>query len=450
MKIHPLKKMSVKSKITLWYTLLILVICLFALWLLLSAAHRSVRQYCEDTLVNAAIILQDELEIEHGYLEIDDDIDDVPNVYASLFKGDGTLIYGRYWLDAPFVEGSVHTANDGRHTWYLYDVPISVPGWEGTWLRLHMSADELSSLRQAALHLGFWFLPLFAAIALGGGHWVTTRVFRPVQRMNDLASSIANGNDLSARLELDPEISGDELHHLGSTINGMLSRLEAAFKREQRFTSDAAHELRTPLNRMITQGEYALSRTQADEKDEAIAQMLKTARDMSHTAQQLLMMARLEAGQLERSDRCQMDILLAEIAEDMQPIAEERGMTIATQLASCEMILNRAMLTRAVVNLLDNAVRYGRENGRIELVSVLEADELCITVRDDGPGLTQEELPHVFTRFWRADSSRSASGTGIGLSLASSIAKAHGGSICAASAAGEGAAFTIRLPLEKN
>ena len=118
------------------------------------------------------------------------------------------------------------------------------------------------------------------------------------------------------------------------------------------------------------------------------------------------------------------------------------------QLVPCEMILNRAMLTRAVVNLLDNAVRYGREGGSIELISELKENELCITVRDDGPGLKESELNHVFTRFWRADNTRSSSGTGIGLSLVASIAKAHGGHASVHSLPGQGTAFTLHLPIK--
>ena len=441
-------KLSIKIKLMLWYALVILLICAAALWLLSTAASRSAIQYCEDTLINAAVIIQDELEIEHGYLEIDDDIDDVPNVYAALLRNDGSLIYGRAWVDSPFEADRVRAIEGTSHSWYIYDVPIDVDGWEGTWLRLQMSSDELVNLRNAAMSHGIWFLPLLAIATLAVGYAITVRMFRPVQRMNELASSFADGSDLSARIDVNPETDGNELHRLSITINGMLERLESAFKREQQFTSDAAHELRTPLNAIITQSEYALSRESADEKDEAVARILDTAEGMNHMVRQLLMLARLESGRLERGELCQLDTLLAGVAEDLIPAAEERGMNLRAELVPCEIRADRAMLTRAVVNLLDNAVRYGRENGQISLSLTKDEQHVLISVKDDGPGLRPEELEHVFTRFWRADSSRATAGTGIGLALVDSIARAHGGSVTAHS--GEpGVIFTIRLPFEK-
>ena len=164
---------------------------------------------------------------------------------------------------------------------------------------------------------------------------------------------------------------------------------------------------------------------------------------------QLLMLARLESGQLECSDACRLHELLAAVAEDMQPMAEDRGMVIQTALTPCELSINRAMLVRAVVNLLDNAVRYGREKGTITLTLARTDEHVLITVHDDGPGLKPDELDRVFTRFWRGDGARSTSGTGIGLSLVHSIVRAHGGSVSVQSGAGDGTAFTLSLPVKK-
>ena len=441
------RRLTIKSRITLWYAALLVAICTAALWLLFAAAQRAVERYCEDTLISASVVLKDELEVEHGILEIDDDLDDFPNVYASLFDEQGTLIYGRQWVNAAFAQDRVQQAVGSGHSWYLYDVRISVPGWENTWLRLYMSADELTGLREAVLHYGLLLLPLLAAVALAGGYLLTARAFRPVRRMNDVAASIVHGEDLSARIE--DAADGDELQRLGATINGMLERLENAFRREQQFTSDAAHELRTPLNRIMTQGEYALSRENPEEKNEAIAHMLHTAEDMNDMVRQLLMLARLEAGRLLKRENCALDELLTELVQDLTPVAQERGMQIHARLTPCSLSCDRSMLLRAVINLLDNAIRYGRENGSIVIELTVQEETACICVRDDGCGIAPEDLPHVFTRFWRGDSARNSQGTGIGLSLAASIAKAHGGSIAVRSVPGEGSAFTISLPVKK-
>lgn len=439
------KRLSIKGRITLWYALLLIAICLSSLWILTASSERAVLTHCEETLVSATVVLLDEMEVEHGYLEVDKDIDEIPNVYATLYNGDGSLLYGRIWAEAPFEEGTMRSVAYAGNSWYIRDTHISVPTHEDVWLRVHMSANELSGVREGAARSTLLLLPLLALVALLGGHFITTHAFRPVQRMNDVAADIAGGSDLSARIPLSGG-SVDELHQLGDTINGMLQRLERSFQREQQFTSDAAHELRTPLNAIITQGEYALSREEMEQKDEAISQMLETAGEMNALVNHLLMLSRLETGQLLREDEVALEKLLAQIAEDMQPLAEERGMTMHTFLSPCTLTINRAMITRAVINLVDNAIRYGRENGRISIALETDKTEALITVRDDGPGLTPEQQQRVFTRFWRADSSRTTPGSGIGLSLVSSIAHAHGGSVQVESEAGKGCAFIIHLP----
>ena len=230
----------------------------------------------------------------------------------------------------------------------------------------------------------------------------------------------------------------------------MLTRLEQAFEHERRFAADAAHELRTPLNAMRQQGEYALSRSDVQEKDEAIERMLEKNGEMHALVSQLLLIARMEAGQLAREDRCDLAAILEDVAQDLQPVAEEKNISLRAETQPCEAMCSRPMLTRAVVNLVDNAVRYGREGGNICLNLEKCGKEAVITVADDGPGLTEEQAAHVFDRFWRADSARSSSGTGVGLSIVRAIARAHGGEALVESRPGEGCRFTVRIPLEEN
>ena len=443
-----MKKLSIKGRITLWYAALLAVICAAVIWTLAMASDRAAMAYYRKTLESAAVILQDEMEVEHGRLEIDDDIDDVPNVYAALYDEAGALVYGRSWVSLPFEQGQVRLAHEGGHSWYVYDTLVSVPGHDSVWLRMHMSSDVSDSVRASVLHDGLWLLPLLAILALLGGYLITMRAFLPVHRMNSVADSIAHGEDLSARVLIEGRTNNDELGALGMTINGMLERLEQAFQREQQFTGDAAHELRTPLNRIITQSEYALSREDEAQKDEAIAHVLETAQDMNNLISDLLMLTRMDAGHMPREDDVELSHLVSEIAEDMTPLAEERHMTLRIQTVPCALRANRAMLARALINLIDNAVRYGHEGGEI-VVSVSKNNHAAmLTVSDDGPGMSETDTQKAFTRFWRADKSRATPGTGIGLAIVSSCAKAHGGSAEVHSTPGNGASFTLTLPIK--
>ena len=444
------RHLSVKAKITLWYAAVLLLICLLAMVIFAVVSERAAEAHYVKTLESAAVIMMDEMEIEHGMLEIDDDLEDVPNVYASLFDLDGQLVYGRSRVGLPFAEGAVRRADQGEHRWYIHDTLIEVPGMEPVWMRLYMSADVAANMYHSMMRTGIWVLPFMAAAALFLGYRMTVRAFRPVARINALAASIAGGKDLSARIALPQPGGRDELHDMADTINSMLSRLEQAFEHERRFAADAAHELRTPLNAMRQQGEYALSRSDMQEKDEAIERMLEKNGEMHALVSQLLLIARMEAGQLTGCERCDLTEILSAVAEDMEPVAEERNIAIHMEAESCETVCSRAMLTRAVVNLVDNAVRYGREGGNICLSLAQCGSEAVIAVEDDGPGLTAEQAKHVFERFWRADSARSAYGAGVGLSIVQAIAQAHGGEAEVRSAAGQGCCFVIRIPIRES
>ena len=442
-----MKKLSIKTRLTLWYAVLIVLMCAFALYVLFNLSQRAYLEYAERTLRSSTVIILDEMETEHGVLEIDSDIEEVPNVYAALFDLDGMLVYGRKRLDLPFEEGSIREVQQAGHSWIILDTFVDVPGYAPLWLRLHMSSDITSGIEQLIVRDVTWILPLLGILALLGGHLLSHRALLPVRDMTRTAASIADGSELADRHALSRyESGGDELHALAHTLDDMLSRLEISFERERRFTSDAAHELRTPLNALRVQGEYALSCSDDEEKDEAIVRMLDKSEEMRQLIDHLLTIARLDAGQVPLEDDIELHELLATMIEDMEPVAEEKEIRIHSELETASVRGNRALLTRAAVNLIDNAIRYGREGGDIWVSLTYEDGDAVIRVRDNGKGIQKESLPHVFERFWRDDQARTTPGTGIGLALVLSAAKAHGGSAGVESQPGEGSCFQITIP----
>jgi len=442
-------KLTVKARITLWYAALMVMICAAASMVLFGVSAHARKAYCRDTLQSAMVVILDEMEIEHGIMEIDADIDEVPNVYAALFDLQGNLIYGRRRVEAPFEEGSVRAVQSGGHSWMILDTCVTVPGYEPIWLRLHMSADLSMGVTHSTVRLGIWLLPLLSLAALCGGYLITRRALLPVREMTQAASVIAGGGDLSQRGALTRyDEAGDEIQALACTLEEMLGRLESSFEHERRFTGDAAHELRTPLNAVRTLGEYALTREKPDEKDEAIAQMLDKNEEMRALVDQLLLIARLDAGQTPMQEDVDLAALMENVAEDMAPVAQERDIRIETAFAPACVRGNAALLTRAVVNLVDNAIRYGREGGSVRMALAQAESEAVICVTDDGTGMDREALSHVFERFWRGDSARTTQGTGIGLAIVHAAAAAHGGSVQAKSTPGKGSEFVIRLPIQ--
>lgn len=442
------KSLSIKARLTMWYAAIILLMCICSLHVLYVLYQQAHMEFAEKTLHSSAVIILDEMETEHGQLEIDADIDDVPNVYAALFDMDGKLVYGRRRVEEPFEEGGVRKVETSENSWLILDTFVEVPNHAPLWLRLHMSDDLLTGIGQAMSGTFAWILPTLGLLALLGGYALSRRAFLPVRDMTRTAASIVDGNQLADR-KLSYVSGGDELHALAHTLEDMLGRLEVSFERERRFTSDAAHELRTPLNAMRVQGEYALSCDDEEEKDEAIARMLDQNEEMRQLIDQLLVIARMDAGQILLEDEMELSSLLDGIAQDMEPVAQEKGIGIHIQLEEAVVQGHRGLLSRAVINLIDNAIRYGRENGEIWLSLTCADEQAIIQVRDNGCGIPQEALDHVFERFWRGDQARATPGTGIGLAMVFSAAKAHGGSASVQSRVGEGSCFTISLPVKK-
>ena len=305
-------------------------------------------------------------------------------------------------------------------------------------------APELRELRLVSLTLaavGGGVLLL----GLAGGWWIASRAMRPIQDISAAAVKISAG-DLSQRISTTETES--ELGQLAGVLNSTFARLDAAFAQQQQFTSDAAHELRTPVSVMLTQTQGTLNRERsAAEYRETVEACQRAAQRMRRLIESLLALARLDAGQ-ETMKRLNFDFAqtVSECVESLQPLADERTVKIHCELSTTECVGDSERLTQVVTNLLTNAIQYNQPGGEVH-VKLAAADGVAtLTVSDNGPGISAEDLPRVFERFYRADKSRSTGGNGLGLSISKAIVEAHGGTIEAASEAGAGATFTVRLP----
>ena len=305
---------------------------------------------------------------------------------------------------------------------------------------------ELSDLRRfAGLLLGAGGAVL--SFGLAGGWWLSTRAIRPIKDISATASKIWSG-DLSQRI---PAADTDnELGQLASVLNSTFTRLETAFEQQARFTADAAHELRTPVSVMLTQTQSALTRDRPPaEYRETVEACQRAAQRMRRLIESLLELARLDAQQEPmKRDRFDLAHTTAECLELVRPLAAERSITIRAELPATECRGDADRLALAITNLLTNAIHYNKDGGEIRISAARDQGAAILRVADTGQGISAEDLPHIFERFWRADPSRSrANGrTGLGLAIAKSIVDAHGGSIEVASELDNGSTFTLRLP----
>lgn len=286
---------------------------------------------------------------------------------------------------------------------------------------------------------------IFAAAALG--YMLAGRALQPVSRITSLASEI-DGDDLHERLNLD--LPHDEIGRLASTFDSMLGRIDQAFQRQKQFTGDAAHELRTPLALMRSQIDLAVSQGETPEDfRDALNALDGDVGRMTALVGTLLSLARADAGELHLNrDTFDLADVAEDVVEQLQPIAEENGLTLTTQFAPTQVEADADMLIQVLVNLLDNAIKNTPTGGTITVETRIDHGRALLIVRDTGIGIPAEHLDRIFDRFYRVDTGRARSrgGSGLGLAICQSIAHAHGGEIAATSAPGAGSTFTLAIP----
>ncbi len=291
-------------------------------------------------------------------------------------------------------------------------------------------------------------IPLTLIIAGAGGVFLARRALKPVDEIASTAIEIEE-TDLSRRI---PVRTKDELGRLSSVLNQMIERLQRAFKRQQEFTGDASHELRSPLSVIQAESTLALERERsASEYRKSLEVIAQESVHMSTMIDQLLTLARADAGS-ERMQFEEFDLsaLLNEVASNARLLAQ--GKEIVLEFSGSDHLVvygDRGRLKELFANLLDNAIRYTAEGGRVSLSSTSRDGWAIIFITDTGIGIAAPDLPFIFERFYRVDKARSRAegGSGLGLAICRHITDSHGGSIKVESEPGKGSTFTVRLPV---
>jgi heavy metal sensor kinase len=290
-------------------------------------------------------------------------------------------------------------------------------------------------------------IPLGLGLATAGGALVARRALSPVVAMSQTARRIT-AEDLAERIPV--RGTGDELDHLAGTLNAMLVRLEAAFVQVRRFAADAAHELRTPLTALRGELEVGLRADRSStEYRRVLESALESVERLVRLAEDLLVLSRASAGGVQRADPVDLEALVLGALDAGARLALGRGVTVRLGAVAPAVVKGDAVaLERALLNLVDNAVRYTPAGGKVELSAAVMDGWVEISVQDSGPGIAAADAERVFEPFVRLEASRAAepAGTGLGLAIARSIVSGHGGTLTLKSRPGAGSRFTIRLP----
>ena len=445
-----MKKLSIKLKLTLYFTIFMLVLAgfIFAFVSLLSGSETRRRLESELTAMvnaNAREVHYSDRQVRPG----EDFIDYRRGFYCLVFTGSGELTEGHApdeaLVEEPLSEGPVREITADGETYLVYDL-LTTDKRHEIWLRgiVSVSGGEIGT---ASVYTAVLIsIPLLILLAAIGGYLLAGRSLKPIEDIRRTAEEIGESGDLSRRIEMDG--NGDELHRLAGSFNGMFERLEANFEAEKQFTSDASHELRTPITTILAQCEYAFEDASGEEElYEVIGDIQKQGYRMQRLVESLLSFTRLDMG-TAAPDLKDMDLSACTLAvcREQAELPEKNIALIEEITPGIRLIGDETLLSRLIANLIRNAYRYGRENGHIT-VKLAKEGGITLSVADDGIGISKEDLPKIWNRFYRADKARTAgegAGLGLGLAMVKQIAELHGAKVSVVSTLGEGSCFTVQ------
>ena len=460
---------SIRVRLTIWYgSALVLIMILFtsALYLVMS---RALQDQIDRSLEEAAKAAARSLE-EHRFgpfLLLDDLAQAFPELalldkFFQIFGPGGQVTLQSANIltqEIPLSPTALKAALVGQATFesvrFQEEIPIrllSYPIRHGENLvNILRVGTSLRSVEEMLHRLIFVLLvasPLAVAASMLGVWFLAGRALRPVDAITLTAQRIAAG-DLTQRIQTR---SKDEIGRLASTFNDMIARLETSFRQIRQFSADASHELRTPLTIIKGETELALRKPRSPEMyREALESNLEEIDRMNRIVEELLFLSRADLGEIKvASDPVQLESLIQEVQQQAIVLGQDRQVeTTLGRVEPAQVLGDEWRLREMLLNLVDNAVKYSRHTGTVQLSLVRDGNMACLSVRDHGIGISPEEQGHIFDRFYRTDAARAhfQKGTGLGLSICKWIAEAHHGRIQVESILGQGSCFTILLPL---
>lgn len=349
-----------------------------------------------------------------------------------------------------FREGPrVHEMRTDQGRLRLSSTVIAPAPGEAYLLQVGVSLDRADLALERFERLLLLSVPLGLLTVVVAGRWMVGRALAPLIRLAEATRTISVTN-LQQRLPV--RGAGDELDEVSLAFNDLLARQEQAIGEMRQFSAALAHELRTPLAVLRGETELALRHPgPLEEQRLRLTSQLEEFDKLSRLIGQLLTLARAESGEI-RIARARVDLAgcAVSIVEQLEPVAEARQIALSCESVDEVTVIGDAgWLERLLLILLDNAIKFTPERGRVSLSVARDGSTARLDVRDSGPGIPPQAIPHLFERFYRADPARSreSDGAGLGLALAKWIADSHRAVIDVKSRPGEGSTFTVRLPL---
>ena len=441
------KRLSIKTRVTLWYTTLLAVLVGLVAAAVLVMSDSMEEMQAKKILENAVNHAADLLVYDGTDVTFLEPVDTYEGGIYLLFYDEKYQFLDGSWprkfpngIDA--ANRAFQAVRQGNTTYYVYDHLLEFESG-GVWIRGIYEAIGAQFILDSVVRVILIVLPTLVVLAALGGWLITRNAFRVVDELRQQADSISGGQDLSRRIPVNGE--RDELYHLAGTLNRMFDRLEDSFQAEQQFISDVSHELRTPTAVILAECQYALGAEQA-EQTAALEVIQRQGKRMSRMTEETLTLSRMEQGQTQLArEETDLTELVEVICEDQQELLPEH-LTLRWELEPVTAEVHQDMMIRLVINLLNNAVRYAKSEILVTLTC--HHDTVTLTVADDGVGIEPEHQKRIFQRFYQVDGARArkSGGLGLGLAMCDQIIRQHGGRISVESTPGEGSRFFVTFP----
>ena len=320
---------------------------------------------------------------------------------------------------------------------------------DGNWLQIAKSGDDRAGLRELFLHESLTVaIPMLILCAIIGA-FLASRILKPLRAIQEAVESIISTGKVNARIS--PTKSVSDLSDLTRLFNQMLERIERLIQGMRDTLDNVAHDLRTPLARLRSIAELAL-RTPDDKEiaHEALADCIEESERVTTMLDTLMDISEVEAGAMQlRLKKLAVSDIFKHIDDLYQYVAEDKEITFTVeQTPGLHVVADETRISQAIANLVDNAIKYTPNKGRVTLTATADKHEITFAVSDDGPGIPAEDLPRTWDRLFRGDKSRNQQrGLGLGLSLVKAIAQAHKGHVSAESILGKGSTFRLHIPV---
>jgi len=460
---------TLAARLTIWYSLLSSLSFLVVFVLAYLLVSTLLLQQVDDDLVEDI----DEFNMMYRdlgsvgmweQLEQEVTTDGAQNLFFQLYTERGELIRqtnDNAWRGMPIIENLSSALVDGGEPLLrtlnleqqeyparsLYGVLQGPNG--NSILQVVETLEERSEILELLLTVFFVSLPLFLILSLTAGWYMSHRSLAGVEEVTNTAIDISNGA-INQRVGLGDR--GEEIDRLAATFNSMLDKIQVLIKGMREMTDNIAHDLKSPLARIRGMAETTITGEKSDNQYQLLAgSTIEECDRLLHLINTMLDLSETEAGLSPSMEPLNLTSLVNDACELFQPLAAETNIDLVCE-CEAEIVIdgNKAFLQRLIGNLLDNAIKYTPSGGKVTIQQQTADNDVLIQVADTGTGIKEKDLPKIFERFYRCDLSRSKPGSGLGLSLAAAIAKAHFGSISVTSTPKKGSLFTVKLPLSNS